>query len=38
VVNEEGREGRPLRMKVLPGEGPGGAFDGGFGCALRRKS
>jgi 16S rRNA C967 or C1407 C5-methylase (RsmB/RsmF family) len=38
VVMEGGREGRALQMKVLPGEGPGGAFDGGFGCALRRSS
>lgn len=30
--------GKDLMMKVLPGEGQGGAFDGGFGCALRRKS
>lgn len=30
--------GKDLMMKVLPGEGQGGAFDGGFGCALRRRS
>ncbi len=34
VVPEEG--GHPLSMKVLPGEGKGGSFDGGYGCALRR--
>jgi len=38
VVVDAENEGRPLRMKVLPGEGLKGAFDGGFGCALRRKA
>ena len=29
--------GRRLELKVLPGEGLSGAFDGGFAACLRRR-